>query len=642
MSSLMDALGLIGDVADTPGSIARGLLAGDPARAFGGVFDPSQRVSGRGLLEQYGLVDPEAGLGGDIAGFGASLLTDPLTYIPLGWGAKAALASRTAKPAASSVLKSAKPVAVAEEITPYALKRAAEEGVSVDEFLHGVKSPAPSAKEIGRAQMESIFGVQPSKTPPVKVRNMLTGEDKFFDTWEDARAFKSTLSGTGTMDDWRVMYAPEDWQTWSDGPKPDVSGIVSEIEKQAPAAKLPEGYHIAESGNPLAKSGKTYQIIGPEGTPILNNAYFPDEAQAIMAMEGKGFGATPKIPAASQEQAMLAAIEPASSMDEAIKNIKRAGFKEPEVYKNQIWSERGDNVYTWVWNDAEKRLIPMGMETATETGWAKSALTDPAKDPESLIKQIKAAHPAATDEELAILKADSPLPDSALSPQELAVRQQRLAARQANPELLPGQYDEAKRQADAYYLDEMLEKFPTKAQPIEPRPGSIEWAADLIKKDPEKLGGTEAFNVEDLLAGKYGGKVAKDTITTETPLGNIVEHISQEGTIGKTVNYDPGSAIRTTLPNGDILVEQISPLTGKTVKTIIRGGGKRAIDLTTPEGQALLAQMKFGPNAGVTIPLSLADRIRSMRGGLGPSSLAALGGVGGSALLAALLQGEAQ
>ena len=51
MSALLDILQGIGDVANTPGSIVRGLLAGEPSRAFSGILDPEQRVGGREMLQ---------------------------------------------------------------------------------------------------------------------------------------------------------------------------------------------------------------------------------------------------------------------------------------------------------------------------------------------------------------------------------------------------------------------------------------------------------------------------------------------------------------------------------------------------------------------------------------------------------------
>lgn len=91
MNLLLDALTTAGNVLDTPGSVARGLLAGNPGAALGGIFDPSQRVYGRDLLEGYGLLGenmPGFDLG-DVAGFGAEVATDPLNLLGGGLLARA-------------------------------------------------------------------------------------------------------------------------------------------------------------------------------------------------------------------------------------------------------------------------------------------------------------------------------------------------------------------------------------------------------------------------------------------------------------------------------------------------------------------------------------------------------------------------
>lgn len=64
------------DVLDTPGSVVRGLLAGEPERALSGILDPSQRVSGQELIGEKDNPSIWATLGG----IGASIVTDPLLF----------------------------------------------------------------------------------------------------------------------------------------------------------------------------------------------------------------------------------------------------------------------------------------------------------------------------------------------------------------------------------------------------------------------------------------------------------------------------------------------------------------------------------------------------------------------------------
>lgn len=73
----IEALGLL---LDTPGAIARGLLAGDPASGFS--FDRDRRVTGEELLASYGL-KPENPYLSTASGFAAELVTDPLAYATL-------------------------------------------------------------------------------------------------------------------------------------------------------------------------------------------------------------------------------------------------------------------------------------------------------------------------------------------------------------------------------------------------------------------------------------------------------------------------------------------------------------------------------------------------------------------------------
>ena len=88
----------LGDTIGKPGRIVRGLLGGDlreglgnliPFSDFMGITDPSKQVSGRQLLENIGVLDQnQTGLdAGDVAGLGAEVALDPLTYATFGLSA---------------------------------------------------------------------------------------------------------------------------------------------------------------------------------------------------------------------------------------------------------------------------------------------------------------------------------------------------------------------------------------------------------------------------------------------------------------------------------------------------------------------------------------------------------------------------
>ena len=82
--NLLDALSGIGTVLDTPGAMLRTGLAGE--NPFAAVFDTDKRVSGRDLLERYGLAGKNEDQGwipdmGDLGGFAAEMLLDPTNLI---------------------------------------------------------------------------------------------------------------------------------------------------------------------------------------------------------------------------------------------------------------------------------------------------------------------------------------------------------------------------------------------------------------------------------------------------------------------------------------------------------------------------------------------------------------------------------
>jgi hypothetical protein len=83
----MSGLEKIGNVLDTDSAAVRNLLAG--RNPLPGITDPNERISGRQLLEHYGILGPnQEGLDlGDVAGLATEILTDPKTYLTLGGSA---------------------------------------------------------------------------------------------------------------------------------------------------------------------------------------------------------------------------------------------------------------------------------------------------------------------------------------------------------------------------------------------------------------------------------------------------------------------------------------------------------------------------------------------------------------------------
>lgn len=75
----------LGWILDTPGAMTRGLLSGGPTKAISALWENSDdRVTGRELLRQYGVVRDEDNWGNFAGGIAAEALLDPTTYLSLG------------------------------------------------------------------------------------------------------------------------------------------------------------------------------------------------------------------------------------------------------------------------------------------------------------------------------------------------------------------------------------------------------------------------------------------------------------------------------------------------------------------------------------------------------------------------------
>ena len=138
MSDLIDMLlsgaGVVGNVLDTPGAVVRNSLSG--RNPFSGLnpFDSEGRASGRDMLETWGLLGSnEEGLDwGDVAGFGAELVTDPLNFLGLGAARNTARAAKEAR-VANAAMRSVG--AMPEEVAR--LTKIAGEGGQPITLYHG-------------------------------------------------------------------------------------------------------------------------------------------------------------------------------------------------------------------------------------------------------------------------------------------------------------------------------------------------------------------------------------------------------------------------------------------------------------------------------------------------------------------------
>jgi len=75
----------LGWLLDTPGAVVRGMLSGGPLKGVSALWETSDdRVTGRELLRQYGMVGSDDNWGNFGGGLAAEVLLDPLTYASLG------------------------------------------------------------------------------------------------------------------------------------------------------------------------------------------------------------------------------------------------------------------------------------------------------------------------------------------------------------------------------------------------------------------------------------------------------------------------------------------------------------------------------------------------------------------------------
>lgn len=95
----------LGWLLDTPGAVVRGTLSEGPVKGLSALWDTSEdRVTGRELARQYGLMGDTDTWGNFIGGIGTEVLLDPLTYGTLGLSQ---LVGRGAQTTAGRLLKAA-------------------------------------------------------------------------------------------------------------------------------------------------------------------------------------------------------------------------------------------------------------------------------------------------------------------------------------------------------------------------------------------------------------------------------------------------------------------------------------------------------------------------------------------------------
>lgn len=214
LDALLNALNAVGTVVDTPASVFRGLLSGQPGRALGGVLDPSQRVHGEEIT------------GDPYTGFALDLAADPLNLLG-GLGlfktAKAAKAAKASNRARQALLdvgampeEIAKMTVFADEAgparmyhgTPHAFNKLRPHAT---DWAKGVfMSPDPEVaadySKLGKWQQETMQGRDTALRPNIHMRyidsrNPLDIEGPMGEIYHDAVAELGVEGATKKMQD---------------------------------------------------------------------------------------------------------------------------------------------------------------------------------------------------------------------------------------------------------------------------------------------------------------------------------------------------------------------------------------------------------------------------------------------------------
>jgi len=224
---LLELLGGVGDVLDTPGRFARTALAG--RNPLASVFDPSQGVSGRDLLQHYGLVGENADQGwvpdaGDVGGFLAEMALDPTNLIGSGLLAKVMGKASKAK-AANQGIEAANKLSLTQRLQGFM----PEEIAKKTKITERVMGPVPEAdrKLIAIAEREGNVRLAESLKAPYmteRPKRMYHGTASVFDKYDMDKADPNALYGRG-------IYNTDSPHVASTYTKKEASGRYPEIDE---------------------------------------------------------------------------------------------------------------------------------------------------------------------------------------------------------------------------------------------------------------------------------------------------------------------------------------------------------------------------------------------------------------------------
>ena len=155
------AIETLGKTLDTPGAIARGILAGDPASGFS--WDSDRRTTGEELLQSYGLLEgkPKTYMGSALqtaAGLGAEIATDPLSWLTLPMSSL----TRAGKAARSAGILDLAPVAAQKRLGASAADSMT--GRAADAALNRLQAAEGVAKTDATLAIRPLVGPRVART----------------------------------------------------------------------------------------------------------------------------------------------------------------------------------------------------------------------------------------------------------------------------------------------------------------------------------------------------------------------------------------------------------------------------------------------------------------------------------------------
>lgn len=270
-------------------NLAVGMLT-DPL-TYAGAFGVGKQgaAAAKGAAESAGILSGAAKPASTLAGFGTDVPAAITAASPL---QKALPAAKAAAPVAEAAEAA---IPVAKLAPPMAKKIAPTFYSRLEEAIHGlpdhpIKSESVinqlkkakggvAGEEIEYTGLEEMLNARRGQKVSKKEllehfkENQLTVEE----TWLKEPAGSIEIRGERIVDT-GIRY-----------PGATTPGGQDHFELliKMPEPKLPKGYKFQEVDNPYSPTGRSTQIVGPQGEPMFNNALYYDEEQALQAFNSR-------------------------------------------------------------------------------------------------------------------------------------------------------------------------------------------------------------------------------------------------------------------------------------------------------------------------------------------------------------------